>query len=45
MERGVRILLNYGHSFGHAIEKTSKYKIAHGMAVAHLASILQIFSL
>ncbi|MBS29535.1 MAG: 3-dehydroquinate synthase [Candidatus Marinimicrobia bacterium] len=45
MERGVRILLNYGHSFGHAIEKTSKYKIAHGMAVAHGINIANFFSL
>lgn len=26
--------LNYGHSFGHAIESVSKYGISHGVAVA-----------
>ena len=32
-DRGVRKLLNLGHSFGHAIEKASGYEISHGMAV------------
>ena len=31
-DRGIRHLLNYGHTFGHAIE--AKYKIKHGFAVA-----------
>lgn len=30
----VRIQLNLGHTFGHAIEMLSKYKISHGQAVA-----------
>lgn len=33
-EKGIRMILNYGHTYGHAIEKASKYKIPHGYAVA-----------
>lgn len=33
-EKGVRVLLNFGHTVGHAIEKCSGYKIPHGSAVA-----------
>jgi 3-dehydroquinate synthase len=33
-ERGVRAHLNFGHTFGHAIEKASHFDIAHGPAVA-----------
>lgn len=33
-EGGIRMLLNYGHTFGHAIEKLSNYEISHGHAVA-----------
>ncbi len=33
-EQGRRALLNLGHTFGHAIEKTSNYAIQHGEAVA-----------
>ena len=33
-ESGMRKLLNLGHTFGHAIEKLSDYKISHGVAVA-----------
>lgn len=29
-----RMFLNFGHTFGHAIEKKSDYKIKHGFAVA-----------
>ena len=32
-DRGVRNILNYGHTFGHAIESASHYKIPHGLAV------------
>jgi 3-dehydroquinate synthase len=32
-DRGVRNLLNYGHTFGHAYESATKYAIPHGIAV------------
>ncbi len=33
-EQGRRALLNLGHTFGHAIEQSSRYAVAHGAAVA-----------
>ncbi|MBI5390790.1 3-dehydroquinate synthase [Candidatus Woesearchaeota archaeon] len=33
-EQGVRRLLNFGHTVGHAIEAASSYQIKHGTAVA-----------
>jgi 3-dehydroquinate synthase len=33
-ERGVRAHLNFGHTFGHAIEKVSHLSVSHGDAVA-----------
>ena len=34
-ENGIRAILNFGHTFGHAIEAHGKYKkILHGEAVA-----------
>ena len=32
-DRGQRLLLNYGHTFGHAYESVSDYGIPHGIAV------------
>jgi 3-dehydroquinate synthase len=32
-ESNLRRVLNYGHSFGHALEAISNYKIPHGIAV------------
>ena len=32
--RGLRILLNYGHTFGHAFEIASNYTMLHGSAVS-----------
>jgi len=32
-DKGIRKYLNFGHSFGHAIESTTNYKIPHGVAV------------
>jgi 3-dehydroquinate synthase len=33
-ESGQRIILNYGHTIGHAVEAVSNFKIKHGQAVA-----------
>ena len=33
-ENGLRAILNLGHTYAHAIETISNYKIAHGQAVA-----------
>ena len=44
-ESGLRMILNYGHTLGHAIEKVSHYKIPHGYAVAigiHLVNTMAV---
>ncbi len=33
-ERGIRRILNLGHTIGHAIEKATEYRIPHGEAVS-----------
>ncbi len=33
-ERNLRMVLNFGHTIGHALEQISQYKILHGHAVA-----------
>ncbi|MFA7220753.1 MAG: 3-dehydroquinate synthase [Synergistaceae bacterium] len=33
-DTGPRQLLNFGHTFGHAVEKCSGYEVSHGKAVA-----------
>ncbi|MGK5090078.1 3-dehydroquinate synthase [Bdellovibrionota bacterium FG-2] len=33
-EKDLRRILNYGHTFGHALESYSQYEIPHGQAVA-----------
>jgi len=33
-EKNIRAILNLGHTFGHAMETLSNYKISHGQAVA-----------
>jgi len=43
-DTGKRLILNYGHTFGHAIEKITDYKISHGMAVAHGINMANFFS-
>ena len=43
-DTGIRLLLNYGHSFGHALEKYVKNKIPHGVAVAYGMDISNFIS-
>jgi 3-dehydroquinate synthetase len=33
-ERGIREMLNLGHTFGHAIERASNYRVSHGAGVS-----------
>ena len=33
-EKNIRIIVNYGHTIGHAIEKLSNYKLSHGEAIS-----------
>lgn len=33
-EKGLRMILNYGHTVGHAVEKLSNYKLPHGECVS-----------
>lgn len=33
-EEGLRRILNFGHTFGHSIERLSNYRIKHGFAVS-----------
>ena len=33
-DRGERLVMNYGHTFGHAIESATGYAIPHGIAVS-----------
>ena len=34
LEHGIRETLNLGHTFGHAIERASYYRVSHGAAVS-----------
>lgn len=34
-DRKERLVFNYGHSFGHAIESVTNYRIPHGIAVSY----------
>lgn len=34
-EQGIRAWLNFGHTFGHALESVEAYRIPHGEAVLH----------
>jgi len=34
LERGARELLNLGHTFGHALERASHYRVSHGPGVS-----------
>lgn len=49
LERDVRATLNLGHTFGHAMERLSDYRLPHGLAVsigmvaaAHLGELLRL---
>jgi 3-dehydroquinate synthase len=42
---GPRLVFNYGHSFGHAIESITNYKVPHGIAVCHGMDIANFLSL
>lgn len=44
-DKGPRIIFNYGHSFGHAIESISGYTIPHGIAVAKGMEIANFVSM
>lgn len=33
-DKGYRNIMNFGHTFGHALESTSKYAVPHGQAVS-----------
>lgn len=33
-EQGIRVILNYGHTFGHAVESLMDFQLAHGECVA-----------
>jgi 3-dehydroquinate synthase len=41
-DKDMRQILNFGHTIGHALEKTTEYKISHGVAVA-LGIIVESF--
>ncbi|MCB5262804.1 MAG: 3-dehydroquinate synthase [Candidatus Cloacimonetes bacterium] len=43
-DRKERLMLNFGHSFGHALEAASQYKIKHGDAIVLGMSIACDFS-
>jgi 3-dehydroquinate synthase len=44
LDTGVRQLFNYGHSFGHALESVTGYRIPHGIAVSHGMDIANFIS-
>ncbi|QAR34279.1 3-dehydroquinate synthase [Geovibrio thiophilus] len=44
-EQGVRKLLNFGHTFGHAIETDSGFAVKHGFAVAAGMYLENLFGL
>jgi 3-dehydroquinate synthase len=44
-ERGLRRILNYGHTFGHALEAITRHAIPHGIAVAWGIDVVNFLSL
>jgi 3-dehydroquinate synthase len=43
-DKGPRNIFNYGHTFGHAIESVTNYKIPHGIAVSYGIDIANYIS-
>lgn len=43
-DKGPRVIFNYGHSFGHAIEYATNYSVPHGIAVSRGMDIANFFS-
>ena len=43
-DQGIRNILNYGHSFGHAIESATDFAIPHGVAVTIGMDLANFFS-
>jgi 3-dehydroquinate synthase len=44
-DRGERLLLNYGHTFGHAIENITNYSYPHGISVCFGMDIANFISM
>lgn len=45
LDRGLRLKMNYGHSFGHALEAATHFGITHGIAVTIGLDIANYFAL
>lgn len=45
LDKGMRLKMNYGHSFGHALEAATGFSIPHGIAVTIGLDIANYFSL
>ena len=43
-DKNYRLLLNYGHTFGHALESITNFNLPHGIAVAHGMNMANYFS-
>ena len=44
-DRGPRAIFNYGHTFGHALEVISEFKVSHGQAVTRGMDLANFISL
>jgi len=44
-EKNLRKILNYGHTFGHALESVTSHEIPHGLAVAWGMDLINFMSL
>lgn len=45
LDKGLRLKMNYGHSFGHALEAATDFQIPHGIAVTIGLDVANYFSL